>query len=167
MRCEKVKRGLSAFVDGEVKDKEKKKILAHLKTCSSCDQEAKTLFSLQVLLEEGKETIKIPPYFINKLEQKIAQLEEKKNAFGKLWERINQAFIPATTVAILIIGIFIGNHLGDVFYSGIAEILNFRDSSLIQEAVDQSLYLSSLDDFPPESLGGAYTALIKESQSPQ
>lgn len=167
MRCPKVKKKLSAFVDGEIKEKEKNKILAHLRTCLSCDQEAKTLFSLQALLEEGKETTQPSPYFLNKLERRIAQLEQKKIPFGKLLQLINRAFVPATITAVLIIGLLVGNHLGEVFYSKVANFLSPTDSSSIQEAVDKSLSLNTLDDFPPESLGGAYTALIKESQSPQ
>jgi len=167
MRCRKVKKKLSAFVDGEFKEKEKNKILSHLSTCPSCEQETKTLFSLQALLEEGKETIQPSLYFINKLEQRIAQLEKKESTLEKLLERINQAFVPATITAVLVIGILIGNKLGEVFYSRISKILNPGESSSIQEVVDQSLYLNSLDDFPSESLGGVYIALITENQSSQ
>ena len=167
MKCQKIKKRLSVFVDGEVKEKEKNKILAHLSTCPYCAQEAKTLFSLQALLEEEKETIKPSPYFTNKLEQRIAQLEKKEGLLRNLLEYINRALVPATITSVLIIGTLFGNKLGEVFYSRISKILNPGESSSIQEVVDQSLYLNSLDDFPSESLGGVYIALITENQSSQ
>ena len=167
MKCQKIKKRLSVFVDGEVKEKEKNKILAHLSTCPSCAQEAKTLFSLQALLEEEKETIKPSPYFTNKLEQRIAQIEKKEGLLRNLLEYINRALVPATITSALIIGTLFGNTLGEVFYSRISKILNPGESSSIQETVDQSLYLNSLDDFPSESLGGVYIALITENQSSQ
>ena len=167
MKCQKIKKRLSVFVDGEVKEKEKNKILAHLSTCPYCEQEAKTLFLLQALLEQEKETIKPSPYFTNKLEQRIAQLEKKEGPLRKLLECLNQALVPATITSVLIIGTLFGNKLGEVFYSRISKLLNPGESSSIQEAVDQSLYLNALDDFPSESLGGVYIALITENQSSQ
>lgn len=168
MKCQKIKKRLSVFVDGEVKEKEKNKILAHLSTCTYCAQEVKTLFSLQALLvEEEKETIKPSPYFTNKLEQRIAQLEKKEGPLRKLLEYVNQALVPATITSVLIIGTLFGNKLGEVFYSRISKLLNPGESSSIQETVNQSLYLNSLDDFPSESLGGVYIALITENQSSQ
>jgi len=167
MKCQKIKKRLSVFVDGEVKEKEQNKILAHLSTCPYCAQEANTLFSLQSLLEEEKETIQPSPYFTNKLEQRIAQLETKEGSLRKLLEYINRALVPATITSVLIIGTLFGNKLGEVFYSRISKLLNPGESSSTQEVVDQSLYLNSLDDFPSESLGWVYIALITENQSSQ
>ena len=167
MKCQKIKKRLSVFADGEVKEKEKNKILEHLSTCSYCAREARTLSSLQALLEEEKETIQPSPYFTNKLEQRIAQLETKEGPLRKLLEYINRALVPATITSVLVIGTLFGNKLGDVFYSRISRLLNPGESSSIQETVDQSLYLNSLDDFPSESLGGVYIALITENQSSQ
>jgi predicted anti-sigma-YlaC factor YlaD len=167
MRCRKVRRKLSAFLDGEVREKEKEKIASHLKACSSCGEKARILSSVLTLLEKGRESIKPSPYFWNRLDHRIAQIERKKDAFAKLLERINRAFIPATATAVLVIGLFIGIQLGEVVYCGIAESLSRKDSSSLQEAVDQSLYLSTLDDFPGESIGGVYNSLVTETKSPQ
>lgn len=167
MRCGRIKKRMSAFLDGEVGEKEKKRIAGHLKTCRSCGEEAKTLSLLWALLAEEKESIRPSPYFWNKLEQRIVEVEENKNVFGKFLERLNRAFVPATATAVLVIGLFIGIQLGEVVYSGIAKVISPDSSSLAQKEVDQSLYLSALDDFPGESIGGVYTALITEGKSPQ
>lgn len=167
MRCRKVTRRLLAFLDGEIGEREKERIARHLKTCGVCGEEAKTLSSLWTLLDEGKETITPSPYFWNKLEQRIAHAERDANVFGKLWERLNRAFIPAAVTAALIIGLFIGTRLGEVVYSSIANTINPENLSLAQEAMNQSLSLNTLDNFPRESIGGVYTTLNTESTSTQ
>jgi len=167
MRCRKVTKKLSAFLDGEAGEKEKGRITSHLRTCHSCGEEAKALSSLGSLLKEERENIKPSPYFWNKLEQRIAQAEGQQKVFEKLLERLNRVFVPATASAILLIGIFIGSQLGAVVYSAIAKSLNPESFATVQMEVDQSLHLNTLDDFPQESIGGVYTALITESRSPQ
>lgn len=166
MRCRKVRKRLSAFLDGEVGEMVKERIALHLEGCSSCGNDARALSSLSLLLKEGRESIKPSPYFWNKLEQRIAQTEENQSVFGKLLDRLGKAFIPATATAILLVGLFIGTQLGGAVYSSIAKKLNPESFSLVQKDVDQSLYLNSLDDFPGESLGGIYNALLTETKSP-
>lgn len=165
MRCGKVTRRLLAFLDGEIGEKEKERIANHLKTCRSCGEEAKALSSLWRLLDEGKENIKPFPYFWNKLERRITEVKENQDIFGKLWEWLNKAFVPATATAVLVIGLFIGIQLGEAVYSSIARKLNPESISLAQREVDESLQLNTLDDFPGESIGGVYYTLIAEGES--
>jgi len=166
MRCRKARKEISTLTDGEVGERERERIASHIKTCKSCEEEFETLSALSVLLEKGQETIKPSPYFWNKLEQRIVQAEESKSVFGEFLERLRQAFIPATVTAVLIIGSFIGIQLGEVAYSSIVEVLRPQNVSLAQQDVDQSLHLDTLDDFPRESLGQIYSALLAENSLP-
>jgi len=163
MRCRKVRRRLSAFLDGEFGEREKGRIAAHLKACPACGEEVKSLSSLSVLLKEEKESINPSPYFWGKLEQEIGLIEESKSAWGQLWESLNKAFVPAGAAAVLIFGLFIGIQLGQVVYSQVADILGPQDASLVQQEFDQSLHLNTLDDFPRESIGEIYKALLAEN----
>ena len=167
MRCRKIKKKLLAFLDGEVGEKEKERIASHLKTCLSCGEEAKTLSSLSVLLREEKESIKASPYFWNKLEQRIIQAETNKNAFDTLLEWLNRTLIPASATAVVVIGLFIGIRLGGTIYTRIAQILNPDNSSLVQKEMNQSLHLSTLNDFPQESVGEIYIGLLAENNLPK
>lgn len=167
MRCRKVRRKLSAFLDHEVGKKDQERITSHLESCPFCREDSITLATLSLLLEKGKENVKPSPYFWNRLEQKITRIGESQTIFEKLLERLNQAFIPATATAVLIIGLFIGTQLGGVVYSNIANKLNPESFTLVQKDADQSLYLNALDDFPGESLGGIYNALLTENKSPE
>jgi anti-sigma factor RsiW len=167
MRCRKIKKKLLAFLDGEVGEKEKERIASHLKTCLSCGEEAKTLSSLSVLLREEKESIKASPYFWNKLEQRIIQAETNKNAFDTFLEWLNRTLIPASATAVVVIGLFIGIRLGGTIYTRIAQILNPDNSSLVQKEMNQSLHLSTLNDFPQESVGEIYIGLLAENNLPK
>lgn len=166
MRCRKVTRKLSAFLDGEVGERQKERIASHLKTCPSCGEEVKTLSTLSVLLKEDEVSMKPPPYFWNKLEQKIIQAETNKNTFNTILEWLNHTLIPAGATAVMVIGLFIGTHLGGVIYSNIAQLLNPDNSSSVQQEMSQSLHLNSLNDFPQESIGDIYIGLLAKDNLP-
>jgi len=163
MRCRKARKKISALLDGETGEREKERITSHLRACKTCEEELETLSSLSLLLKAGQESINPSPYFWNKLEQRIVQAEESKSVFGNLWEKLNHVFIPATATVVLLIGLYIGIQLGDFVYSSIDKILNPERVTLVQQEVDQSLHLDTLDDFPRESIGQIYTALLAEN----
>lgn len=167
MKCQKVRKKSSAFVDGELSEKKKVEITHHLETCPSCGEEAKVLSSLSVLLREEKESIKASPYFWNKLEQRIIQAETNKNAFDTLLEWLNRTLIPASATAVVVIGLFIGICLGGIIYTRIAQTLNPDSSSLVQQEMSQSFHLSTLNDFPQESIGEIYIGLLAENNLPK
>lgn len=167
MKCQKVRKKSSAFVDGELSEKKKVEITHHLETCPSCGEEVKVLSSLSVLLREEKESIKVSPYFWNKLEQGIIHAETNKNAFDTLLEWLNRTLIPASATAVVVIGLFIGICLGGIIHTRIAQILNPDSSSLVQQEMNQSLHLSTLNDFPQESIGEIYIGLLAENNLPK
>jgi predicted anti-sigma-YlaC factor YlaD len=167
MRCRKIRKKLPAFLEGEIGDRKRERIASHLEICVSCGEEAKVLSSLSVLLREEKESIKASPYFWNKLEQRIIQAETNKNAFDTLLEWLNRTLIPASATAVVVIGLFIGICLGGIIYTRIAPILNPDNSSLVQQEMNQSLHLSTLNDFPQESIGEIYIGLLAENNLPK
>ncbi|MGB8656567.1 MAG: zf-HC2 domain-containing protein [Candidatus Zixiibacteriota bacterium] len=167
MRCRKARKRLSAFVDGELGEREKEGISRHIETCPSCGEKAKALSSLSVLLREEKESIEASPYFWNRLEQAIIRAETNKKAFDSIWEWLNRTLIPAGGTVVIAIGLFMGTHLGGAIYANIAQILNPDDSSPVQEEINQSLHLNTLSDFPQESIGEIYTGLLAENNFPK
>jgi len=167
MKCQEVRKKSSAFVDGELSEKKKVEITHHLETCPSCEEEAKVLSSLSVLLREEKESIKASPYFWNKLEQRIIQAQTNRNALDMIFEWLNRTLIPASATVVIVLGLFIGTNLGGVIYSKIAQILNPDNSSLVQQEMNQSLHLSTLNDFPQESIGEIYIGLLAENNLPK
>ena len=55
MRCSEVRKNLSAFLDGEMDEKEQLEIKAHLKDCSSCSRERELLRQSWEMLSEWKD----------------------------------------------------------------------------------------------------------------
>ena len=167
MRCQKVRIKLPALLDGQAGEKEKEIISHHLETCPFCREEIRDLSSLSLLLREEKESIEASPYFWNRLEQRIIQTETNKNAFNTLLDWLNRTIIPAGATAIVVIGLLLGTQLGGVIYTNIAQILNPDNASLVQQEVNQSLHLNTLNDFPQESIGEVYTGLLAENNLPE
>ncbi len=167
MRCQKVRIKLPALLDGQAIEKDKEIIFHHLESCLFCREEIRDLSSLSLLLREEKESIKASPYFWNKLEQRIIQAEVNKNIINSISEWLNRTLIPASATAVIIIGLFIGTNLGGVIYTNIADILNPDDTSLVQQEMNQSLHLNTLNDFPQESIGEVYTGLLAENNLPE
>ena len=150
MRCQKVKRKLSAFLDGELSEKKASRIAEHLSGCQHCQQEAASLSSVWKRLEEMGE-VDPSPYFWTRLNARIAQVEERRFSLGKILGILNRSLLPATAVVALVVGLWIGGALYDV---------HWVDKPDLWEQATASLYLDALDDFPAQSIGLAYTELV-------
>ncbi|MFQ6043144.1 MAG: anti-sigma factor family protein [Candidatus Poribacteria bacterium] len=58
MRCQKVKRGLSAFIDGEVSPKLRTNIEEHLRRCTDCFREYQ---EFRLMIQQTANTPRVPP----------------------------------------------------------------------------------------------------------
>ena len=150
MRCQKVKRKLSAFLDGELSERKASRIAEHLSGCQHCQQEAAFLSSVWERLEEMRE-VDPSPYFWTRLNARIAQVEDRRFSLDKVRGILNRLLVPATAVAALVVGLWIGGALYDV---------HWVDKPDLWEQATASLYLDALDDFPAQSIGLAYTELV-------
>jgi len=144
MKCSKVRKKLSAFLDNELKEQERKKIREHLKICPLCARELKEL-SLAWGVVKELEDVKSSPYLWNNILRKISQpIFIRKRTFHIL--------APIAATVILIGGILTGILIGRIFYS--------ERIPLTQRENTEFLYLNTFDDFPPDSIGGIYTTLV-------
>jgi len=144
MKCPKVRKKLSAFLDNELKEEERKKIREHLKICPLCARELKEL-SLTWEFVKELEGVKSSPYLWNNILKKISQPIFIRN-------RTFHILAPIAATVILIGGILTGILIGRIFYS---ERIFFT-----QKENTDFLYLNTFDDFPPDSIGGIYTTLV-------
>lgn len=152
MRCRKVQRTLSAFLDGELSEQKASYITEHLSRCPTCQQEMVSLSSVWKRLGEIHE-VAPSPYFWTRLNARIAQAEERHFPLSQVWGRLNRLLVPATAIAALVVGLWIGGTLYDVHQENQAEKW--------EQAVT-SLHLDALDDFPAESIGLAYMELVSD-----
>ncbi len=150
MRCQKVKRKLSAFLDGELSEKKASRIAEHLSGCQNCQQEVAFLSSLWERLEEMRE-VDPSPYFWTRLNARITQAEERSFSLDRVRGILDRLLVPATAIAALVVGLWIGGALYEV---------HWEDKPNLWEQATASLYLDALDDFPAQSIGLAYTELV-------
>lgn len=149
MKCKKVRKKLSAFLDNELKEKERKKIREHLKICPLCAQELKEL-SLVWGVVKKLEGVEPSPYLWNSILKKISQpVFIKKKTFHIL--------APVAATVILIGGILTGILIGRIFYS---EKITLAQKKTIEEI----LPLNTFNDFPPDSIGGIYSTLVSSGR---
>jgi len=149
MRCSKVRKKLSAFLDNELKEEERKKIREHLRNCPLCTQELKEL-SLAWGVVKELEGVKSSPYLWNNILKKISQpIFIRKRTFRIL--------APVAATVILIGGILTGVLVGRIFYSE-------RITLAQKKTIEDVLPLNTFDDFPPDSIGGIYAALVSSGR---
>ena len=163
MKCQKTRKKLPAYLDGQTGEKDKKAISHHLEICESCGREVKELSLLSSLLEQERDSVQASPHFWNKLESAIIQAEINQKPLDIISEWLNRTLIPAGAAAVIIIGLFIGTNLGGVIYTNIAHILNPDNSSAVQKEMSQSLQLNTLNDFPKASIGDIYNGLLAQN----
>ena len=152
MRCRRVQRRLSAFLDGELSEKQTSRIAEHLSGCPNCQQEVASLSSVWEQLGETHE-VDPSPYFWTRLSARIAQAEERRFSLDNVLGMLNRLLVPATVVAASVVGLWIGGALYDV---------QRGDEPEVWEQVTASLYLDVLDDFPGQSIGSAYMELVSD-----
>ena len=152
MKCREIQGKLSAFLDGELSEKEASRIAKHLSGCQKCQREAASLSSVWDQLGEIRE-VDPSPYFWTRLDARITQAEEQHFSLGKVWVGLNRLLLPATAIAASVIGLWIGGAIYDVHQGKQPEAW---------EQVATSLYLDVLDAFPSQSIGSTYVELVSD-----
>jgi len=92
---------MSAYLDGELRERERQKIEDHLKICSSCAQEYEELNQL-VAVVKSIDDERLSPEFWPKL---VKRLEREKARSPNIFSRMLRHPIPAIAAVILLIAI--------------------------------------------------------------
>lgn len=154
MKCSRIKRRLSAFLDGEVSEQERQFIKEHLKSCEHCQIELKNLSQVSDILDIIQE-VEVSPYFITRLKQRIADQKQKSLIRLPLTEWIKRALVPAVTTALVAFSLFIGGQLGKAIYQAGSE-----DVVGTEIEVANFLGTTSFSGFPEGSLGKTYSSVL-------
>ncbi|MDO9575597.1 MAG: anti-sigma factor [bacterium] len=154
MKCSRIRRRLSAFLDGEVTEEEKQYILEHLKSCPDCQRELEALHQVSDSLDYFEE-IEPSPYFMIHLKQRIAEREARSLIRLPFVEWTRRVAVPVGAMALVIFFLLLGGHLGKAIYQTRAE----SESRLDKEFADL-LCVNSLDDFSSGSLNDVYNDLL-------
>lgn len=158
MNCAEVKSKLSAFQDNELPEDEMNDIEQHLRDCDACSNVFEELDNVWQLLSRV-ETIESAPYFWTRLSQRLRnrKLHPERR---KIWfEPAPKFAISLVTTMILFLGLMIGFYLGQNIYRH----SEATATTIVAEETDQTLSLSSFDDFPQESVADVYVTLLSEN----
>ena len=150
MKCRKIKKYLSAYVDGQTGQTSQSQIEAHLQTCDECSAQVEQYRQMWEWLGE-EVTLKPNPFFAAKVWRRIREIEAPPEPKIQWLRRFELLLVPATVAAGLVLGILLGSQLT-------SEIDTSRSySSTAAEIIDNSV--QAFSDLPEGSLTAAYENL--------
>ena len=146
MKCSKIQKKLSDYLDNALPDNEKEVITDHLKTCQSCQEEFSTLKKLQsalCLLDD----ISVPDGFTSNLIGRIHEIERKTESTVP-YAIFGRTVMAAACVAMVLLSIIFGNHIGKTLYKKTSGKRLPRDSRTIevlktQAGIELTVYLKN------------------------
>ena len=159
MRCQKVRKKLSAFIDNELDGAMRVKLEEHLRECFSCRQELRLLSQTWEVLgiwEKIEPSDNFEAKFWQRVKEKVKERELKPRA--RLFQWLTKIAVPSSAIALifLALGLLCGIYLGDMLYPEENRVLPENSLSLIKENL---LFLESFEDFPRESVANIYISL--------
>lgn len=150
MNCCRVKRRLSAYLDGEVTGHEKRDIEEHVKLCSSCSFEMKTLREICLLLKEDS-GVEPSSDFLLKVFAKIKKKQGRYSLLNRDWT-LTPSFSWIRVALLLILSVAIGISLGSITSRGKPPaFLIWPEGKLPRET-----YLEDFKNVPPGSMTQVY-----------
>jgi anti-sigma factor RsiW len=150
MKCRRVKKMISQYVDDELALDEKKDFDSHIQGCAPCREALEETQALHQLFASAE---RFPaPYGFS--ERVLTNLEEKEGSqvlglfvFRPFLLRTAQV---AFALVVMTLGVISGNML-----------LGERTDQIVQTAVQQTFSLDLFQATPPGSIGGIYNTLME------
>ena len=150
MKCKKIQKYLSAYVDGEADKKVQIRVEAHLKDCQDCQVKVESLRQTwEWLGDEVK--IEPSPFLAAKIKRRINEFETSTAKQPRWFPSFAKLLVPVTAAAGMALGVFLGSQLS----SEIAMIKTATDTA--SEIIETTAGV--LSDFPEGSLTSAYKDL--------
>ena len=153
MRCAKVKRKITAYLDGEMSTVEKDVFMLHINKCESCRKELKNMEYVTSLLNPVPQGQPSPGFYY-----KIQHAVKSKPA-GNIYSIFNlpRAGVWSGAFALLAV-LILGGYLGGY-------IVNYKNDtpSHIRE-IKYAMGLSVFEDTPDDSFGMSYNNMLEEKK---
>jgi predicted anti-sigma-YlaC factor YlaD len=147
VNCSKIRRRLSAYLDGELDSVKKVSIESHLENCQACRHELKIVNQSWHFLDSLPEP-EPPLYFYTRLKARLSSAARERK---ESW--LDRVLIPVSAVVVVILGVFMGSVVGKNGKQVVQEVP-------AEDNIVSSLYLDHFDDFPTASLGEVYVNLV-------
>jgi anti-sigma factor RsiW len=152
MRCIRIRKMMSAYIDDELMPADKDIFLLHIGKCQKCSEK---LFEVRAVHQLFANAEKFPaPYgFTSRV---MAKLEPEALPGKSIWDTfILRPLIPrmagvVLALAVMILGIIAGSHL-----------VNNRAINQEQTSLKQAFALDVFQLAPPDSIGGIYADIME------
>lgn len=152
MKCLHAKRKISQFMDDALRPDEKKDFESHIRSCTSCREVLEKTQTIHRLVASAR---KFPaPYgFAGRV---LANVEEKEGS--RLWRFFSTRafFVRAAQVALALVVMTTGIISGNLLLAESADRMG-------QTAVRETFSLDLFQAAPPDSMGGIYATLMRQS----
>jgi anti-sigma factor RsiW len=148
MKCSRIRKMISPYVDGELGPKEKKMFASHIGDCPQCKKELEEIESVHHLFALT-EKFEAPLGFATRVMAGIEERERRPSFWG--FFTLQPAFLRVVEVAFALVILMIGALSGNLLVAD-------RTSGM-QPTVQQSFSLDLFQAAPPDSIGGAYMRL--------
>ncbi|MBI5476729.1 MAG: zf-HC2 domain-containing protein [Ignavibacteriales bacterium] len=150
MKHRSIQNKLLLYLDGSLKENDKRKVEKHLPQCPHCKNQ---LAMLSVLWKKETAVGKyIPsPFLWTKIENRINSNAEQNYLEHFGFNKLPYILRFSATVLIIVISFFIGNYLGSIPQSISKQNSEFNSKQYIV----QNYHLDSFQLFPDESIGQA------------
>lgn len=156
MGCSCMRKRLSAYVDGELREKWRRRVERHLAVCPVCREELERLRDVDMLLARGPD-VSVPPFIAARVVARVRG-EVPRRVAAPWWHPLLSPRLGyALATAALACGVLLGAHIG----MGLVPILSDSERMGPIEILD----LGSFRDEPSGSMSELVMNLIEEDQT--
>ncbi|MBN2356800.1 zf-HC2 domain-containing protein [candidate division KSB1 bacterium] len=137
MKCNQVKKRLSAYLDGELTAAEAEKVSDHLNRCVGCRRAAEQLRRAYQRLDAG-DALPADSFFLTRFRARLSDLgQSNARPYWQQW--LQRAVIPATLAVGLFLGMQLGIHLQQNWSGAQSSGNTYIESQLLSDMQQNSL----------------------------
>lgn len=150
MKCSRIQKMISPYVDNELSPDEKRVFTAHIQECTACKEELEDIRSIHEMFASA-ENYPAPLGFATRVMVNLDETEE--TAYSRLRQVLSGLpfFLRTAEVVFAVVVMLIGMISGNLLVSD--------RTSARQPTVQESFSLDLFQATPPDSIGGVYARL--------
>jgi anti-sigma factor RsiW len=161
MKCQNIRKKLSAYQDRELEIREQEQVRSHILSCRACREQYEELE--RVWKKVGQlEEIPPDPWFYRRIVGKIKEPRERSLLPGVQWV-FQKLRTPAIASIILLIGILAGTYLGNILARSDLFLFQPTQTTYSQEDLFDSLKV--FDTAPPGTLAHEYLQMVSYKEN--
>lgn len=150
MRCSRIRKMISGYVDDELKPEDRRAVVLHVEVCDACRKELEETRQVKQLFASAKR-FEAPYAFAERVMARIGEAEERPLPRLRRIFTGQPLFVRAAQVAFALVVILVGLVSGNM--------LTASRPAEQQQAVQDTFSLDLFQAAPPGSIGGIYVSM--------